>query len=294
MQLTSHSRNVVLLQTPLAVAATLLGFVLAGCGTTMHLPSHWPEKQIVVDGKNSEWDRTYLIDDNKLVIGFVNDSNFVYLLLATNDRPLARSMMRGLTVWFDAHGGNDKTFGIHYPMGGMFSRDTRSSGVGNDESLLEPAERFDLIPSELEILGPGKNDRHRMQIMETGGIQAKYDVKVNSFVYELRVPFTQGDRYPFTIRSKVGNVIGLGLETSQEKPQRKEQSTSEGGREGEAGDSGDEGGFGRGGARGGGRGTERGGRGQAGVRESTGPLDIWMQVKLVPNEETQNSTTKVN
>ena len=284
MQFTNRSRHVVLVQIPLVVVTTLLGLMFTGCGTTLHLPSHWTEKQVVVDGKNTEWDRTYLINDNKLVIGFVNDSSFVYLLLATNDRPLAMSMMRGLTIWFDAQGGNDKTFGIHYPMGGMFSREARSGGVENDESLLEPSERFGMTPTELEILGPGKNDRHKMQIMETGGIQARYTITVNSFVYELRVPLAVGDQYPFAVHSKVGNVVGLGLETSQERAQRKEQDAGERGNGmGVSGEGADQGEAGLGGMRGGGRGG-RGGYGQGGSRESTGPLDTWMKVQLVSKE----------
>lgn len=265
------------------VSAFLLALLFAGCGTTMHLPSHWPDQKVVIDGKNTDWDRTYLIDDNKLVIGFVNDSNFVYLLLATNDRPLAMSMMRGLTVWFDPKGGDEKTFGIHYPLGGIFPRAGRSGDTGNDESMEEPTGSFGLPPTELEILGPGKDDRHRMQIMETGGILARYTVSVNSFVYELRVPFSEGDQYPFAIRSRVGSAIGLGLETGQGR--MRQRPTGEGQERGdrEDGEGGEEGGYEGGGMRGGRRGF-----GQGGTRESTGPLDIWMNVQLVGRDTLSN------
>ena len=255
--------------------------ILSGCGTTMHLPSHWPQQRMIVDGKNTEWAHTYLIDNNKLVIGFVNDSSFVYVLLATNDRPLAMSMMRGLTVWFDSKGGDDKTFGIRYPLGGMFRREGSSGGSQNEEPSMESG-RFGLSPTELEILGPGKDDRHKMQIMETGGIEARYTMTVNSFVYELRVPFTEGDQFPFAIKSKLGNVVGLGLEAGTSRMQRPsmegrgERGTSEGAEGGE------EGGFEDGGMRGG-RGG-RGGFGQGGRRESAGPLDVWMKVRLVAKD----------
>ncbi len=267
----------------------LVGFAISGCGSTMHLPSHWPDQRISVDGNNTEWDRTYLIDDNKLVIGFVNDSSFVYLLLATNDRPLAMSMRRGLTVWFDAHGGDDKTFGIHYPMGGTFSRNGRSGEGEKDELVFDPADQLTNPPTELEILGPSKEDHHRMQIMETGGILVKFSLSGNSFVYELRVPLAQGDQYPFAIHSNIGNVIGLGLETSQGRVERKEESGRKGGSIGDASeDEGDRGGYGGGGMRGAGRGGERGGHGQGGTREFFGPLDTWMKVKLVPKDTLTN------
>ena len=104
---------------------------MVGCASTMNLPSHWNDHKIEVDGKNADWDITYLIDDNKLVIGFVNDSDFVYLMLATNDRTLAMSMMRGLTVWFDPKGGSDKSFGIRYPLGGGLGRKGGSFAEGD-------------------------------------------------------------------------------------------------------------------------------------------------------------------
>jgi hypothetical protein len=278
-----------ILQNQTITAIMFLSLAISGCGTTMHLPSHWPDQTVVVDGKNSEWDRTYLIDDNKLVIGFVNDSSFVYLLLATNDRPLAMSMRRGLTVWFDVHGGDDKTFGIHYPMGGMISREGHSSEGEKDELVFDPADQLTNPPTELEILGPGKEDRHRMQIMETGGILAKFSLSGNSFIYEMRVPLAQGDQYPFAIHSNVGSVIGLGLETSQGRSERKGESRRKGGGIGDASeDEGDEGAYGAGGMRGAGRGGERGGYGQGGTRESSGPLNVWMKIKLVPKDTLAN------
>ena len=288
MHIRNRTQHSLLSQNTLVVAIILAGLILAGCGTTMQLPSHWPDQKVVVDGKNSEWDRTYLIDDNKLVIGFVNDSSFVYLLLATNDRPLAMSLRRGLTVWFDANGGGDKTFGIHYPMGGMFSRGARSGEGENSELAFDPTEQLTNPPTELEILGPGKDDRHRMQIMETGGILAKFNLSGNSFIYEMRVPFTEGDQFPFAIRSKIGSVVGLGLETSQGSVQRPEQKRNEGGSVGDASEEEGDRGLGGSGMRGGGRGGDRGGYGQGGTRGSAGPLDLWMKVKLVARDSPAN------
>jgi hypothetical protein len=284
-----RTRVALLLENQFIIVIMLSGFAISGCGTTMHLPSHWPDQRISVDGKNIEWDRTYLIDDNKLVIGFVNDSSFVYMLLATNDRPLAMSMRRGLTVWFDSHGGDDRTFGIHYPMGGGFSQGGHSSEGENNELALEPADQLIIPSTELEILGPGKEDRHRMQIMETGGIQAKYTLNGNSFVYEMRVPFTQGDQFPFAIHANVGNTIGLGLETSRgREPRKAEKDRPEGGVSDASENEGERGDYGGSGMRGGGRGGERGGFGQRGTRESSGPLSVWMKVKLVAKDTLSN------
>jgi hypothetical protein len=275
----------------LVASTILLAFALTGCGTTMHLPSHWNEQKIVVDGNKNDWDVTYLIDDNKLVIGFLNDSSFVYLLLATNDRPLAMQLMRGLTVWFDPQGGTEKTFGIRYPLGGMFPRGARSGGDQESDSppITEmPGSRA----TELEMLGPKDNDRHRMQIMETGGIQAKVSLTGNSFVYELRVPYS--DAYPFSIKTKPGSVIGLGLETAQAKMSGKVQPRGGEAEEGggiQAGDDGEgmeggaEGGYGGGMRSQGHRGRGGSRMGSPGLAES---LDLWMNVPLLAKDTLAN------
>jgi len=237
----------------------------------MNLPGHWNDHKIVVDGRNSEWDVTYLIDDNKLVIGCVNDSDFVYLLLATNDRPLAMSMLRGLTVWFDPKGGTNKVFGLRYPLGGMFGRGDRGRQEGVDRQL-EPPQGLEMMSTEIEILGPGSEDAHKMQLMETGGIQAKLNFTGSTYVCEMRIPYR--DSYPFSIKAAPATVIGLGLETSQIRAQR----GNEGGeRDRNQGEGEQEGGgeYGRGGMRGG-----RGGFGQGGSR-TTEQLDIWMKTPLI-------------
>lgn len=269
-------------------ASGIFTILLAGCATTMNLPSHWPEKPITIDGKNIEWEHTYLVDNNRLVVSFDNDSSFVYLLLATNDRPLTMSMMRGLTVWFDPKGSNNETFGIHYPLGGKSMHEGSGNGREGDEQSVEPMEQFGLQPTEMEILGPEKEDHHRMQIMETGGIQARYNLSVNSFVYELKVPFSMGDKFPFAIHAKLGDVIGLGLETSKGRIQPSKQGRGERHNEGDASGQGDaggnEGGYDDGGLRGGGRGGRRGSFGQAGARGAVSPLDLWMKVQLVQKD----------
>jgi hypothetical protein len=254
------------LLTPLFLA--LVPSAIPGCATTMNLPGHWNDQRIVVDGRNSDWDITYLIDDNKLVVGLVNDSDFVYLMLATNERGLAMSMMRGLTVWFDPKGGSDKTFGLRYPVGGMFGRGGKTEQGERGEAQLEPPQELGMTASEIEILGPGKDEVHKMQLMETGGIQGKVNFTGSTFVCELRIPYR--DSYPFSIKAALGSIVGLGLETSQSRMQRQGRGGEREGGQGGGMEEGGEGGYGRGG---------RGGFGQ-GSPGAPEQLDIWMKTQL--------------
>jgi hypothetical protein len=243
---------------------------LAGCAT-IELASNWRADAVAIDGRMNEWnDKTVLIDNGKLLMGIQNDSNFVYLMLSTNDRFLGRKLMsQGLTVWFDQKGGKDKTFGIRFPIG------YRSAGItppDEDQREAMPADmgRSAGLIRELEILGPGKENHQRMAILAAGGIDAKVSFSPGSFVYELKVPFPDNNRYPFSIRAQSGTSIGLGLETP-EISDRPDFQGAEGGGVGATG----------GGRRGsGGRGQGPSGSDPERMREMMEPLKVWMKVQL--------------
>ncbi len=243
----------------------LILFLLGGC-TSLQLTSRWSNQPVNVDGSSSEWaDKTATIESRKLTVGFANDTNYVYMILSTNDRTVSRMLMgQGLTVWFDPQGGRDKTFGIHYPLGAFSARSSRNGGTRPD-----PAGAFKggESMSELEIVGSESDSPHRMQIMAAGGIQAKVKYEESSFVYELRVPYMSNERFPFSVRAKSGAQIGVGLET----PDADNSSGGSGGASAGGG-----GGRGRGGRAGGssvGSDPDR-------VQVSMEPLKDWMKVQL--------------
>ena len=91
---------------------------LAGC-KNLELSSHWPDHEVAIDGVNSEWENssTY-IEDEKVLVGVMNDENFLYISLIADDPVVRRQMLgQGFMVWFDPVGGRKKSFGIQYPLG---------------------------------------------------------------------------------------------------------------------------------------------------------------------------------
>jgi uncharacterized membrane protein YgcG len=281
---TEHRLSLAFIDGTMFCAIGLIVF-LAGCGS-MELASRWSEQKPVLDGNTAEWaDKSITIENKKLTLGLMNDSTFVYLMLATNDRQYSRMLMaRGLTVWFDASGGREKTFGVHYPLGITAGRPQRSSDISRDAETFDSQLQANAPLTDLEILGPGKEDRHKMPIMATGGIQAKAIFAAGSFVYELKVPFPDDSRFPFSIRSKAGTKIGVGLETPDFESQGGEQGGFGGG-----------GGGGRGGGGGGRGGRGGGGGGSMGsnperVSGAASPLKVWLSVQLAsPDSATSKS-----
>ena len=247
---------------PLFQSLGIIIVMLAGC-SSLDLTSRWKNKKIDIDGRRTEWgDTVTALDDHGTAVGMlVNDDQYLYIGLSTTNRDYQRQIMRGgLTIWFDRNGGEDKKFGVHYPMGFMpFRGSSERQGDESEQSGDRPPETRreypDTAADELEIYGSGENDHHRMTFAETGGIEAKVRASNDMLIYEIKVPLADNGPQPFAIGAKPGSKIGVGLETIS----------------GRAGDGGQraEGGEGRGGGMGG-RGGGMGGRGGGGGRRGGG------------------------
>lgn len=121
---------------------------------------------------------------------------------------------------------------------------------------------------ELEILGPGKDERRMMPIAAAKGIDVNIRFSSGLLVYELKVALIHSAQHPYAIGAEAGKSIGIGLETSEVDRQNVRREMS-----GERSGGGRTGGI-RGGA--GGRGMRGGGR----RPQMTKGLKIWAIVHL--------------
>ena len=255
---------------------------MAGCGM-IDLKSHWRNRPVVIDGRNTEWGTSLvLLDDKETSIAILNDSDFIYIGMVSTNRNLRNQVARrGMTIWFDVEGGKNQKFGVHYPMGFDISRPEPEAGSDAESQSSMPQNTTPV--DDLEIEGPGKDDHHPMTFAEAGGIEAKYKITNGVLVYEMKVPLSDKSTSPFTVGAKTGAVIGVGAETSNAKNSpRPPEGVAEGG--GGRGGMGGEGGYGGGGYGGGGRGRRGGGEGGGGRRSSQGnqgePFSTWAKVQL--------------
>src|SRR5437879_121574 len=95
----------------------VLVLLLAGCGG-LQLESGRRDRPIAVDGKADEWsDSLTVIKDAQIAVGLFNDQDDLYMCISSwNQDVNLQAQNLGLTVWFDAGGGQEKTFGIEYPL----------------------------------------------------------------------------------------------------------------------------------------------------------------------------------
>jgi len=248
----------------------LFSFLLVGCGNSkLELNSNWRDREITVDGKNTEWRGAMLFfEEDNVSVGLLNDENFFYICMIAEDQFIRAQVMRqGFTLWFDPEGGKEKTFGIKYPIGMQASGMPR--GMRRDEQNLERSSEAPRRPMiELEILGPGKDELKKMPIAEAKGIDIHIEFSSGMLVYELKVPLIQSEQHPYAIGAEAGSSVGIGLETAKMEKQDVKGEMSGG----------------RGSPTGGMRG-EAGGRGMPGGRrpQMRKSLKIWAVVQLASN-----------
>ncbi|MFZ1947056.1 MAG: hypothetical protein WAW06_05880 [bacterium] len=272
------------------LAIILLGLA-AGCGG-LQLASVLRTGEVSVDGVPDEWQGaiTYIEDPN-VTLGVMNDDQYLYLCFSTPLKSVVTQILRqGLTVWFDADGGKDKTFGIHCPLAAPAAmpdttrapdrhEDPRAFGGALAKGIREAA-------GLMEIVGPGKDQRAVLTPSEGRGIEVRLGAQDGRIVYELRVPLIVSDTHPFAIAAKAVRVVGVGFDAPAAAAQGRGAPPEGGQVPGGFGGDGPEGGGPGGGRPGGGpEGGGPGGMGGAGrpqgpQGETTEPLEVWCKVKL--------------
>jgi hypothetical protein len=264
----------------LAVLLALSGLV-AGCGNT-EFKSAWRDREITVDGKDTDWSgvSVYSIGDPGVAVGLLNDESNLYILLKTHDRSLLPRLTRGgFMVWFDPSGKKNKSFGIHFPIGGQemgmpeMPREGFQGERKADTSGQAPEEfpkRMEEALKNVELIGPTKGQRCTLAVAdaEAKGVKARMTFSTGELVYEVEVPLRPDAQHPYAIAipaNPSNQAIGIGFETGKfERPKR--EGFSEGG-------GGEGGGGGWGGGRGGGMSPPEGSR-------MPKEFNLWAIVKL--------------
>jgi hypothetical protein len=282
-----------------------LTLISVACGET-ELNSFWLDRDIVVDGKSDDWlDALYYFEDDGVSVGFFNDSEYLFICLLAEDYSIQRQVvMQGFTFWLDPTGGKKKTFGIKFPLGMMAMRGERMPPEGGgerpdrwhlegmqgerpDPDLMREA--FERTLDELEILGPGEDDRKRILVEKAEGLEIRVRNETGLLTYELQVPLQSLGEGSYAVGTTAGALIGIGLEVPKPDMDEMRDMMKGRGRGGMPPGGGQPGGQPPGGGRTGGMtGSRGGGRGGMGMRGGRGPqipdgLKIWAKLQLAAN-----------
>jgi hypothetical protein len=253
-----------------------------GCTSTQQLVSRWSENPVRMDASLGDWaDSTVFAEKDGIRYGVVNDGEYLYLCLLSSKANLGRQIVfRGMTVWFDPNGGEKKTIGIRFPIGGMGTGRPEMSPQPDQDpeqrgSRFEEMERQSL--NEFEYLGPGENERQRVSRLQGQGLEMHMTSTPERFLYKLKIPLQYSATHPYAIETHAGAKIGVGIESNSAARMAEGQQGGEGRGEGtQGGRSGGGGGRGGRGMQGGmGRGGQRPGASAAVVS-----FNIWSRVQL--------------
>jgi len=278
-----------------APAVLLLFLGASGCGEPV-LSSGWAAPDLTIDGKLDDWGSTLnYFEEQRVTLGVRNDDQYLYICVnSTNSALLMRALVQGLEVWVDPKGGRAKSFGIRYPLGVR----EMDFDIGHEGRRYDPrdlARKYKDGPDELRVF-TGPDESHLAKPGE-GGIRVAMGRPENDLSCELRFPLSPREGEPHAIGARPGALLGIGfmIPGPGRGSFRGGLGAPPGGSPGLGGGSDDpqgDGGEGDGSDRGrpgdgqpgGGTGSENGSSGRGGRmgRGSmmSGPLDLWVKVRL--------------
>jgi hypothetical protein len=263
------SRAVAALRCAVLMFFTVL---LAGCASSVQLTSGWKSNEIRIDGMDQEWrDALTYVRTSDAFIGMKNDADNLYVCFKTSNRQKQIQMLAfGLTTWFDSEGKKEKTFGIHFPVGGQLQALRLLSVVDPSEELQQ---MFRMSQRDLEVVGSAIGGGREITDQEAAGIRARLGYSQEALVYELEIPLRKTADHPFAVGVADSQMVSVGFETG-------DISTTVGGQPSSARSMGTPSGGRRGGrSRGGGSSTTGGMQ-----NEPPQPLNLWTTVKLASGE----------
>jgi len=267
------------------VSISFTVFLTAGCNS-IELTSSARDREVTIDGDREDWaGRIRYLDDSNIAIGVMNDQSGLYICFSSSDqRLMMQTMMGGFTMWFDTEGGTKKTFGIGYPLSkpgggdpmGAF-RGRGETGMPDQQQFVRGMQYFLSSQYEIDVYGPGENERVRIPVENNEGIHVSTDLtESGQYVYELKIPLKGSSSTLFAFDISPGEKLGLGfttgkLEMDPDLMREKGMGPGSGGvRMGPVG------------VPGGGRGGMGGGGGRGGFpdRKPPKPLEVWTKVTL--------------
>ena len=204
-----------------AVAAVLL----CSCGEHS-VESIWRDRDIAIDGRDDgdEWKGArYILDDQKIVLGVMNDSENLYIRFSSLDRDnVLKMLVYGFVAWFDGPQGK-RTFGVLYPLGRAGGRRQESGAQGPSE----PAESAEASgkPSAVDVAAlvgtdiivieneGKKHTRLTLDQAVAAGIRCTIGENGGRYVYELAVPLYHEEGVPYSLSKEPIETIIVTLQS---------------------------------------------------------------------------------
>jgi len=250
------------------VITIVLLSIFVGCDGEK-INSIWRDPKVVSDRIDDDhgWENAlHFVAKGDVTIGILNDADALYVRLSTRNHAIQQHLlMAGFTVWFDERGGDNKMYGIRFPLPSEMEEKSNSPDI---LSKLSQASQGDI-----EIMQPGKKEFNRIAAAYSApyGIQCRLGNMGDNFIYELQIPLVRNNLRPYGIAMSQTRTIGIGFESGKIE-QQQVAAKGHGGRGSHGGRKGHSGGTS-------GKPEEDTGN-NADDREMMKPINTWLKVNL--------------
>jgi hypothetical protein len=205
---------------------------LSGCGS-FNLVSAWKDKDIKIDGDDSEWSDK-MVQCGSLFVGALNDGDYLYLCVTTSDKKVKSQLMgmmgQTYTLWFDPLGKTNKSFGLKFSNAAPAQRkDNKQPGEKPADGVKpeEMAKPSSTSTQMFEQMAGDMKKNLKIEIIEDGevvgqladatGVEAVFAVTGHGrkLIYEFKIPLKTGGTAKYAIDTAPGKQIAMGIEASE-------------------------------------------------------------------------------
>lgn len=178
-----------------------LHFAFAGNAQKYVLNSAWRDSTIRIDGNPADWEQPfpYFDSKSKLQYSVVNDAQYIYISIKTNDPKAQMKIMRaGMDISFDVTGKKKEVCTIHYPLKSNPKLDINQNPDEIDQQIIEKPDvrkmQLDWSVATREIHTQGFKG---IPATVTEADSGKYGLSAaiswdrsDAMTFEIRVPFS--------------------------------------------------------------------------------------------------------
>lgn len=193
--------------------------VASACSSPSTLTRHTLSEPPTIDGTIDEWaGRLSYVNGEPVSLSVAPTDSMVYVAVSVQDRDLLRTIaLNGLMVWIDPTAQEQRTYGIHYPMGlRVQQREAQASPSRPDASQQDQRSVPELSLSELDVV---RGTAHRrVPARHTSGLRAQATLSQGTMTYELAVPIQHASTAAsasYGLRQPLDGALGVGLSTPE-------------------------------------------------------------------------------
>ncbi len=195
--------------------------IIFGC-ETQRIQSRWIDRDITIDGIDTEWrGARFLIDKKYMTVGVMNDDKHLYLRLSTPNIAIQNLIAyNGMTLAIEAPWSKGEKLKITYPVGSANAEPDSLDSWDRDETdkrLKEKLENGYLVFEQ-------KDSSQTLTVSEAEkqGILIGMSIEDDILVYELKIPVNRQVADLFKLNVEPGKSIGVGVNVDSAAKERPE------------------------------------------------------------------------